>query len=46
MTSFLFFFKDFIHLIQRERERERAGGKAEGEREADYPLSQEPDVGL
>ena len=46
------YFKDFIYLFETERERERAhtrGGEwggAEGEGEADSPLSREADVGL
>jgi len=48
--SFLFSFKDFIHLRERERahtsERAQAGGAAEGEGETDSALSREPDVGL
>ena len=37
-----FFFKDFIYLTQRERERERTSrGSLEGEGEAGFPLSRE-----
>jgi len=44
---FIFFNILFIHLRQRDkRERAWAGGEAEGEEEADSPLSQEPNVGL
>jgi len=43
----LFFLKMlFIHLRERERDRAEAGREAEGEREADSPLSREPDRGL
>ena len=54
MTSF-FFLKDLIYLrrggeIERERVRickqAQAGGRAEGEEEADSQLSREPDIGL
>ena len=43
------FFKNFIHLREwvREREREhKPWGGAQGEGEADSPLSREPDLGL
>ena len=43
---FIFLFKDFIHLFQRESEHEPGGGEAEGEGGADSQLSREPDVGL
>ena len=38
------FFKDLTYLFMREKA--QAGGEAEGEEEADSPLSGEPDVGL
>jgi len=41
---FFFFFKDFIHLREREGESAQAGGEAEGE--AGSPLSRELDMGL
>ena len=48
-----FFFKDFIYLFQRKRERKYEGerattskGRTEGEGEADSPLSREPNVEL
>ena len=41
---FLYFFKDFIYL--RETEHAQAEEGAEGEGEADSPLSREPDAGL
>ena len=51
--TFLFFIlkvllKDFIYLFDRESEREKAqvGGVAEGEGEADSPLSRESNVGF
>ena len=37
------FFKDFIYLFEIEHE---PGGEAEGEGDAGFPLSREPDVGL
>jgi len=40
------FKKIFIYLFDREREGEQAGGAAEGQGEAGYPLSREPDRGL
>jgi len=40
------FFKDFIYLFARERERtSRAEGGTEGEGEAGSPLSREPHAG-
>ena len=39
------FLKDFIHLRERQREKEQVGG-AEGEREIDSLLSREPMRGL
>ena len=52
-SRFSLFFKkkDFIYLFEGERERGREkahkwGGGAEGEREADFPLSREPNSGL
>ena len=44
--SKLNFFKDFIYLSERERDRAQAGGEAEAEGEAGSPLSKEPDAGL
>ena len=43
-----FLKKDFIYLFNTDRkgERTQVGGAAEGEGEADSPLSKEPDVGL
>ena len=44
------FFKRFLFIYLREREtaseRAQAGGAAEGEGEAGFPLSREPDAGL
>ena len=43
------FFKDFIYLVETKREQTHKGkreGRAEGEGEADSPLSKEPDAGL
>jgi len=42
----LFYFKDFIYLCVREREREHKQGERQAEGEADSPLSREPDEGL
>ena len=42
-TRTLYFLKDFIYLLERMHE---LGGGAEGDQEADSPLSGEPDVGL
>ena len=48
MFNFIFFKILFIYLRERELEREgaRGGGGAEGEEEADPPLSGEPNMGL
>ena len=43
-SRFLFFFKDFIYLF--DREREQVEGAAEGEDEAGSPLRREVDMGL
>ena len=44
---FIFYFlQDFIYLFDRESERTQAGGAAEGEGEAGFPLSKKPDMGL
>lgn len=42
------FFKHFIYLFEREKEREhaQAGGRVEGEEEAGSSLSREPYAGL
>ena len=40
------YFKIFIYLRERKQERAWAGGEAEEEGEANFPLSREPDVGL
>jgi len=44
--SFLFSFKDFIHLRERPRDRAQGGGGAQGEGESDSPLRVEPNLGL
>ena len=41
-----FIFKKILFIYLTERERAQAGGAAEGEGEADFLLSREPDVGL
>ena len=48
ISSFFFFFKEFIYLFDREREtvRERTQAGGVGEGEAGFPLSREPDAGL
>ena len=43
---FSFFFKKILFIYLTDRERAQAGGEAEGEGEADFPLSWEPSVGL
>jgi len=43
---FCFFFKDFIYLFDRDTAREGTQSGGVGEREAGFPLSGEPDVGL
>ena len=42
----IYFFTDFIYFLERETERVRGWGGAEGEGETDSPLSREPDAGL
>lgn len=47
--TFFFFFKDFMYLLDTERERsdhKKAERQAEREEEAGSPLSREPDAGL
>ena len=44
--GFFGFFLDFIHSSEREREKAQVRRGAEGEGEADSPLSTEPDMGL
>ena len=47
LISFFFLKKDFISILERERESAQVEeGEAEREGEADFPLSREPDVGL
>ena len=45
---FFIFFKDFIYLLDRDKAREGIPARAvgEGEGEAGFPLSREPDMGL
>jgi len=38
-------FIKMLFICLRQRERARVGGGTEGEGEADFPLSREPDVG-
>jgi len=40
------FYKDFIYLSERERERAHKQGELQSEGEADSLLSEEPDAGL
>ena len=39
-------FKDFIYLLDREREHKQGEQQAEGEGETGFPQSREPDTGL
>jgi len=43
VSCFFFFLKDFIHLFESES---FGGGRTEGEGEADFLLSREPNAGL
>lgn len=45
-SSHYIFFKDFIYLFDREREKAQAGEAAEGEGEASSLLIREPSAGL
>ena len=46
MENSLLFLRFFIYSFEKEREKAQTGGEAEGEREADSPLSWEPNMGL
>ena len=44
--EWIFFKKDFIHLLERESKSRRRVAEGEREREVDSPLSTELDMGL
>lgn len=46
IVFFLSFLKGFIYLLERKRERTRAGRRGRGKGEADPPLSREHNMGL